>query len=109
MFGLRDSDIVSISHVLDSYPEVERAYIFGSRAKGNFSNGSDIDIAVEGVNVPFDIILKIAATLNEETMMPYMFDVLDYHAIVNQDLKDHIDKNGVLFYQKISPCPASHN
>lgn len=103
MFGLRDSDILSIRNILENYPEVENAYIFGSRAKGNFKNGSDVDIAVEGPNIRFDIVLKISGVLNEETMMPYMFDVLDYHSIVNQDLTDHITKNGVLFYQKIRP------
>lgn len=100
MFGLRDSDILSIRNVLENYPEVEKAYIFGSRAKGNFKNGSDVDIAIEGANVPYDTVVKISGILNEETIMPYMFDVLDYHAINNQDLTDHIDKNGVLFYKK---------
>ncbi|SFE74064.1 hypothetical protein SAMN04488541_10068 [Thermoflexibacter ruber] len=39
-FGLRQSDLTTICHALSKYPEVQQAYIFGSRAKGNYKNGS---------------------------------------------------------------------
>jgi predicted nucleotidyltransferase len=47
-FGLLDTDIETIILILRKYPKVERACIFGSRAKGNFKNGSDVDIAIKG-------------------------------------------------------------
>ncbi len=80
MFGLLDSDIISIKNVLEKHPEVKPASIFGSRAKGNCRN------------VTF---------LNEETLMPYQFDVLDYAAIQAEQLVDHIDRMGILFYEKV--------
>ena len=100
MFGLQESDIISIKYALENYPEIKEAYIFGSRAKGNYRKGSDVDIAVKGNNISFSDILTIAGYLNEDTFMPYHFDVLDYDSIQNQQLTEHIDRAGILFYKK---------
>lgn len=48
MFGLKDSDITAIRQILSQFPEVQRALVFGSRAKGNHQNGSDVDLALKG-------------------------------------------------------------
>ncbi len=100
MFGLRDSDISDIIQVLEKFPEVESARIFGSRAKGNYRNGSDVDLAVFGNNISFERIIHISSVLNEETVMPYYFDVLDYYSIENADLVRHIDRIGKIIYSK---------
>jgi len=44
--------------------------------------------------------LTIKSILNEETLMPYNFDVLDYSNISNEELKKHIDNFGVSIYKK---------
>ena len=99
MFGLSDIDINTIKNILASSPEVEQAIMFGSRAKGNYKPGSDIDIALKGQGLT-NIVWKIHDQLEEETRMPYFFDVLDYDAIASQDLKNHIDRVGVVLYGK---------
>jgi len=53
-FGLLDSDIEAIVRTLIAHSKVECALIFGSRAKGNFRNGSDVDIALKGPGLDFD-------------------------------------------------------
>ena len=99
MFGLKESDILTLHQVLASYTSVTEAYIFGSRAKGNFKNGSDVDIAIKGNGISYDLVLDIATYLNEETLMPYRFDVLDYHSINIKELSEHIDRVGILLYK----------
>jgi predicted nucleotidyltransferase len=79
---------------------VERAYIFGSRAKGNFKNGSDVDLALKGDKLDFDTLSKISYFLNEETNMPYKFDVLNYHAVKEPDLLIHIDRVGIEVFRQ---------
>lgn len=101
MFGLSDSDIISIKNVPEKHPEVKQAYIFGNRAKGNYRIGSDVDIALKGDGILFKNVLTIASFLNEETLMPYQFDVLDYSAIQAELLVDRIDRMGILFYEKL--------
>ncbi|MDZ7330645.1 MAG: nucleotidyltransferase domain-containing protein [candidate division KSB1 bacterium] len=93
-FGLREHEIKQLTQIIFSFPEVQEAIIFGSRAMGNFKSGSDVDIAIRGKNITHEIITQIRYLLNEETLMPYFFDVVDYDQITNEDLKQHIDQFG---------------
>ncbi|MFZ1977811.1 MAG: nucleotidyltransferase domain-containing protein, partial [Bacteroidota bacterium] len=86
--------------VLSHHQEVEEARILGSRAKGNFKQGSDVDISLKGNNLSIHIAAAIQEELNEETKMPYQFDVLYYDSIENDDLRKHIDRVGIVFYKK---------
>lgn len=99
MFGLKKKDIEEIQLVLRRFPEVEKAFIFGSRAMGNYRQGSDVDIAIKGKAVTFHTTLKIAGILNEDTLMPYRFDVLGYDYLKNKELLSHIDRVGQLLYE----------
>jgi predicted nucleotidyltransferase len=96
-FGLKKGDLAVIIHVLQQYPEIEKATIFGSRAKGNYKNGSDIDVALMG-NISFETMADCQLKLEEETMLPYKFDILDYTHLTHRELKEHIDRVGVPFY-----------
>ena len=87
--GLSDKHIALIIGALKDCG-VQRAVVFGSRAKGNWRENSDIDIAVFGdVHLP-----KLSARL-DELPMPYKFDVVDYETISHQPLREHIDRVGV--------------
>jgi predicted nucleotidyltransferase len=97
-FGLLDRDIDEILSVLESFSKIKGAIIFGSRAKGNFKNGSDVDLALKGKDLDFETISKVSFELNEESRMPYRFDVLNYHSIKEPELKNHIDSVGIEFY-----------
>jgi len=99
MFGLTNQDIQSIIAVIKAYPEIDEAIIFGSRALNTYKKGSDIDIALKGVNIAL-IVATISGILNEESHLPYFCDVLDYNIIDNEDLKNHIDRVGVQIYKK---------
>lgn len=76
-FGLKDSDLDCIVNSIKSFSEIDKAIIFGSRAKGNYKPGSDIDIAIYGVNITFDIIAELHSLLEDNSPMPYLFDIVD--------------------------------
>ena len=99
-FGLKSQDIEFIMKTISEFPEIEKAVIFGSRAKGNYKPGSDIDIAVYGENVSFSTISKLHAILEEESPMPYFIDIFDYTHSDSSDLKGHVDRVGITIYQK---------
>ena len=71
--------------------------IYGSRAKGNYKLGSDIDFAIWTDN--HENSFKIQSEL-EELQTPYKFDVTDYKILKYENLKKSIDTYGKLFYQK---------
>ena len=94
-YGLRDSDIQTIQKVGKQWPEIEEILLFGSRAKGNFKPGSDVDLAVRGKNIGYDTVLHFEQFLNEETRLPYFFDVLHVESLKEPDLLEHINRVGV--------------
>lgn len=79
---------------------MEKVILFGSRAKGNYRNGSDIDLAIKGENCTASLALDIEAYVNEELPIPHMIDIIDYQSLTNSDLKEHIDRVGMIFYHK---------
>jgi predicted nucleotidyltransferase len=97
-FGLQQNDLNIIVSILTQYSQVRKALIFGSRAKGVFRNGSDIDIALKGDALNADTLSRISYILNEETNLPYHIDLLNYHTIHNKELVEHIDRVGICFY-----------
>jgi predicted nucleotidyltransferase len=47
-FGLSNATLEKFHSVFSKYPEIEEVLIYGSRAKGNYREGSDIDITLKG-------------------------------------------------------------
>ncbi|MBI4647634.1 MAG: nucleotidyltransferase domain-containing protein [Bacteroidia bacterium] len=100
-FGLKDDIILKVNAILISHIEVEQAIIYGSRAKGNFKQGSDIDITLKGENLGLDILNKICREV-DDLLLPYTFDISIFKQIKNNDLLDHIERVGIIFYNKPS-------
>ena len=99
--GLRQDDLNAICEVLQAFPEVEQAVVFGSRAKETSKNGSDVDLALKGAELSFEQVNRISNLLNEETLMPYKFDVLHYEEISSLELIEDIDRVGVSIYTQL--------
>jgi len=95
-FGLPERTIKELLEYFKSKPEIEKVIIYGSRAKGTYKNGSDIDFAIWTTN---GSIAQIAAEL-EDLPTPYMFDVTDYNTLSHENLKKNIDTDGIVFYKK---------
>lgn len=99
-FGLLDRDMENLNKAFLSYNVVEKAVIFGSRAMGNYKKGSDIDIAIFGKNITYDILIRISGQINEELPIPYFVDVIHFETTENKELKAHILTEGKIIYQK---------
>jgi type I restriction enzyme S subunit len=95
--GLNSSDIATICAVFKVHPEIKKAIIFGSRAKGNFKPYSDIDLALVGDDLNLTLQQKIEGEL-DNLLMPYKFDLIIFHTIINKDILDHIKRVGKDFY-----------
>jgi predicted nucleotidyltransferase len=102
LYGLSEKDVQVIKSCLEKHPKIEQALIFGSRAIGSYRKGSDIDIALFGVQQSEleEVRAQISDYLNEESPLPYYFDILDYQKVTNPSLKVHIDSVGKLLYKK---------
>jgi len=101
MYGLSVQTIEAIRSVLQSYPGVEKAVLYGSRAKGNFRTGSDIDLTLEGNTLDFKILFRIKEEL-DELMLPYRIDLSLLKYIQSPELLEEIERTGQVFYEKDS-------
>lgn len=98
--GLLPADIEVIVGALQACPQVDRALVFGSRAKGNFKPGSDVDIAIFGSDIDQSTVATLSFFLNEETFLPYFFDVVHYDTLEEIALKEHIDRVGLVIFTR---------
>ena len=109
LFGLKADDLKRIISVLTRENEVDEAIIFGSRAKGNYKPGSDLDMALKGEKLVEKNITHVSYLLNEESGMPYKFDVLNFDTLTNSDLVEHINRMGIVIYTRIQNITLPEN
>jgi predicted nucleotidyltransferase len=100
-FGLSENAIAQIKAVLSGYPAIERAVIYGSRAKGNHKPGSDIDLTLIGQRITAAELLALENRL-DDLLLPYTFDISRFETLQNTQLIDHINRIGQDFY---TSCP----
>ena len=81
------------------YEGIGSVVIYGSRAKGNFKVGSDIDLTIIENSISFPKFLEIENTL-DDLLLPYKIDLSLKRKISNVDLLSHIDRVGKLFYKR---------
>ena len=99
-YGLTETTIAKICHVLACYPQVKRAIIYGSRATGSYRTGSDIDLTLMGnTDLTLQVQHRIADAL-DELLLPYTIDLSILHDIDNPKLSEHIKAMGKVFYER---------
>lgn len=97
-FGIRNEVLEEIIKVISKYKEVKSAKIYGSRARGDYKDNSDIDIAIIGEDITNSLHTKIYFEL-EELYIPYKFDVINFHTLSSDDkVRESILKEGVEIY-----------
>ena len=99
-FGLENSDLDYIKNLLRKTPEIEKASIFGSRSTEKYKNCSDVDIAIEGDKINLQIVAHLKSLLEEESPMPYFFDIVDYTHLKNSTFKKIIRNTRIIFYSR---------
>lgn len=101
MYGLLERDLDYIRKALESFPEIEKAFVFGSRAMGNYKKGSDVDLAIIGEKVTLGTVRNLFDMLNEEYPLPYFFDVINCTDLENNELMKHIQQYGKPIYTNL--------
>ena len=100
MFGLKQSHIEAINHCFAKYAAIEQAVLYGSRSKGNYKPGSDIDLTIIDNNMSYADLLKLENEL-DDLMLPYKIDLSLKRQISNPGFIAHIERVGQIFYDKV--------
>lgn len=98
-YGLPEDAIEKIRNVLQRFPAVDKVILYGSRAKGNYKPGSDIDLALDGAGLTPDLRAEIASDL-DDLLLPYTIDLALYAGLNHPELQDHIRRVGVVFFER---------
>ena len=100
-FGLKEATINKIMAVFAKYTQIDKILLYGSRAKGNYRNGSDIDLTLIGDQLNYSQLSSIESDI-DDLFLPYSFDISIFKDIDNPDLVEHINRVGVVLYEKDS-------
>jgi len=105
-FGLPEKAIEKMCTIFALHPEIDQVILYGSRTKGNFKPGSDIDLTLIGEKIDLNLLFRIDNEI-DDLLLPWMIDLSIYSQIENKNLIDHINRIGQSFYQRNPNEPQS--
>ena len=108
-YGLKEEQWNVVREVLSAHPEIEQAVLFGSRAVGDYKEASDVDLALKGEGVDASLAAGVRFEIEEDTWLPFFFDVVAYSDIQNPDLRKQIDEFGKVIYEKGSSISVGNS
>ena len=98
-FGLGEQTLARLRAVLAAQPVVEKAVLYGSRAKGTHKPGSDIDLTLCGQAITPRDLSRIAEAL-DALDLPYVIDLSAFGQLQHAALREHIERVGVVIYER---------
>ena len=109
-FGLETMEMDKIIMSIASIDGVDKAVIYGSRAKGNYKPFSDVDISLVGKSLSYSDLLRLHSII-DDLLLPYEIDLNIFDLIQNENLKEHILRCGRVIYESrnkgITQAPLS--
>ena len=101
--GIPAKTVDQIADVLAHFPAVDEAVLFGSRAKGTYKPGSDIDLALIGAALDWRTVGKIYDAL-DDLLLPYRFSLILFDRNTDPDVAAHIARVGIPLFQREHAC-----
>jgi len=92
----------SLETLLDTISRDSRVFgisLYGSRAKGNYRAGSDIDLCLDAPELDFKSLMNIENEI-DDLLLPWKIDLAIRNRIENPDLIEHIDRVGKALYRR---------
>jgi uncharacterized protein len=97
--GLSQTTLDKLNSIFRKHNTISLVLIYGSRAKGNYRPGSDIDLTIKGGDLEFAELMQIQDQI-DDLYLPYTVDLSQYSQLTNPDLIAHIDRVGVVIYDR---------
>jgi predicted nucleotidyltransferase len=99
-FGLSQKYIDILLSIFKEYLHSGKVIIYGSRVKGNYIPQSDVDLVIKGSESNNRQNLAEIMEAIEDSDLPYLVDIQYFENIKNNELIEHINRIGKLFYSK---------
>ncbi|MEI6758032.1 MAG: nucleotidyltransferase domain-containing protein [Chlorobium sp.] len=98
-FGIDDKNLHLIRSIFSDFNVINKVLVYGSRAKGNYSERSDVDLVICESNIDRKTVGEILLDINNSNF-PYTVDLQIMENIKNRKLQEHIARVGKEFYVK---------
>lgn len=98
-FGIKERDLNLLINIFRKYEQINKVLIFGSRAKGNFDERSDVDLVIQNSNISRQFIGRIISEINDSNF-PFTIDLQIYEKLKNEMLISHINRVGKEIYKR---------
>ena len=98
-YGLTDIEVRKLTGIFASNKRIEKVILYGSRAKGNFTPFSDVDITLVGEELSRGDLNQVIREV-DDLLLPYQFDISLCHKLKNEALIEHIDRRGIEIYAR---------
>lgn len=93
--GIQPLVMQEIKELAQKY-DIKKVILFGSRARGDFKSRSDIDLAICGGDC-----VRFSLDVEEKTSTLLFFDIVNLDGVVQKELLDSIEREGVCIYEKV--------
>lgn len=93
--GIKQKVVEEIKEYARQYG-LAKVIVFGSRARGDYKEKSDIDLAVTGGDV-----IAFSLAVEEDTSTLLKFDIVNLDASVQEELRQSIEKEGIVIYEEV--------
>lgn len=94
-YGIKQIVLDEIEDLAKKY-QIKKVILFGSRARGDYRQTSDIDLATVGGDH-----IRFALDVDEETSTLLKFDIVNLDGPVQIELRHSIESEGVTLYEEI--------
>ena len=98
-FGIPDESLDNLLKAISRETRVKGIVLYGSRAKGTFRNGSDIDLCLDASELDYPTLMRIENEL-DDLLLPWKIDLAIRQRIDNAELLSHIERVGKALYRR---------
>ena len=92
--GIKQQVLDEIREMAKKY-QIKKVILFGSRARGDYQETSDIDLATEGGNH-----VRFALDIDDFTSTLLKYDIINLDGSVQGDLRKSIEREGIVIYEE---------
>lgn len=97
VFGIGQENINRLNAIFAARPSIRRVVLYGSRARGNYRAGSDIDLCLDAPNLSLHELLAIDTGI-DDLLMPWKVDLVHQQKLDSPALLESIQRAGVQIY-----------
>jgi len=100
-YGLSVRILADLHRIFSSFPEIEKVVIYGSRARGDFHSGSDIDLAIQVPGLTPARMAELWSDI-EDSPIAFKIDLVHLEELENPELKEAILRDARPFYPAVT-------